>query len=774
MDREDNVEANASGVIEEELKRLERGEPHSLTSPESLEGDDVAVRALAEVVGRAGRNEDDSSDKKTASESTQLTNGRRGTGEGNDARGRNIRTPENGESEDNEEDGGEDEEGEDHHRNKHDEEDEDEDEGNGIGSADAVRKATPEELARLLNGRVFSVYGRTEAAKDVRQMVKDLGGEVVSKMKPGVIALVRSASSAVPQEYEDAYSFDLIYYVHSHGVLPDFTTFKIKKPPSLPGNVKINSSVLAMGHKDGKPGEGPVKPDSSIAGSSQLPPAPIANLPEHDQEGWNNAGANGVEFKTPKKRSSKFTPQEDEAIIDLIRRNPYLRSTHSFYAQIARLPMLSNHTGNSIRFRFRKILSKRLKWVYKVDPTTNEIQINPETHYPIKVDHLPGLLKSQYTAQEDYNLCKRVLDYRENPSATSKRKLDSNSVPEAVFQKMAQEYPRHSAMSWRDRYRKFASVYGLQKYVDYYDKCAADGDTPHPMKNLSSRAGNRRGSGSRRTRASSSGSSDRKRRKIVTQPTASSTNGISDLGAVKIQELARETAEQKQKSGISDAEAAAVNDAATAEAVAAAQVAQMAATKVKSEAENDKDNEDNNSISGGDHGVGQSANLFEDADEMKALNIDFTGSINPHGSLMGNVTLSSLKKAEPDPIEDRKHANAEEIVKDIEDLFGDFGSNITSSDELFKAIHAKTGFSIAWLNYWFDCSCGMFNVFLDAVQNYLKTGELIMENHPGFWTEKQDRMLHDESKLPLLYKLHGEESVNKRRATVLGQPTDEN
>ena len=157
---------------------------------------------------------------------------------------------------------------------------------------------------------------------------------------------------------------------------------------------------------------------------------------------------------------------------------------------------------------------------------------------------------------------------------------------------------------------------------------------------------------------------------------------------------------------------------------------------------------------------------------MKALNIDFTGSLSSHNGLTGTITLSSLEKAEPEPIEDREKVNVEETIKDIEDLFGDFGSDIRSSEQLCEAIHKKTGISAAWLSYWFDCSCGMINVFLDVVQNYLKTGELIMKNHAGFWTEDQDRMLLDESKLPDLYKLHGTESVNKRRAALVGQSSN--
>lgn len=594
-------------------------------------------------------------------------------------------------------------------------------------------------FSHLLEGKTFAIYGKTDAVKDVKMMVESLGAKTTNEMGPGVIPLVRSASTAVPAEFDDGYTFDLIYTIHKNGKIPSLEEFKVKRPPNLPGNVKINTSDLTDAEK--KDREADIK---SVAESLPLPPAPhpaakrTRKASAKSKSGLANADS---EYTTPKKRSSKFTVTEDEAILDLVRRNPYLRSTHSFYAQIAQIPLLSNHTGNSIRFRFRKILSKRIEWVYKVDPATNEIQLDPETNEPIKVKHLPGLLKSQYTAEEDYNLCKAVQDFKENGSSLSTRKRRSEStVPEIVFKQMAEKYPRHSIMSWRDRYRKFASVYGLEKYVKYYDDCIAAGRKPTPMRNLSSRAQSRKRERDSLSVKSEDQNADKKP-KIEDSKREGETNvsvSVSDLGVAQIQELARasvqKSADEEMKDGAS---------------------------------ESSKKQE-----TAADSALSQSANLFEDADEMKALNIDFTGSLSSHNGLTGTITLSSLEKAEPEPIEDREKVNVDETIKDIEDLFGDFGSDIRSSEQLCEAIHKKTGISAAWLSYWFDCSCGMINVFLDVVQNYLKTGELIMKNHAGFWTEDQDRMLWDESKLPDLYKLHGTESVNKRRAALVGQSSN--
>lgn len=71
-----------------------------------------------------------------------------------------------------------------------------------------------------------------------------------------------------------------------------------------------------------------------------------------------------------------------------------------------------------------------------------------------------------------------------------------------------------------------------------------------------------------------------------------------------------------------------------------------------------------------------------------------------------------------------------------------------------------------WLNYWFDCSCGMLGTFIQAIIHYLETGELILNNVSGFWTEKDDELLRLEPENEELLKLHGKDSVTKRKAVL--------
>ncbi|GMF03770.1 unnamed protein product [[Candida] boidinii] len=149
------------------------------------------------------------------------------------------------------------------------------------------------------------------------------------------------------------------------------------------------------------------------------------------------------------KKSIKFTSVEDEVILELIRRNPHLRATHSFFTQIATLPSLSGHTGNSVRFRFRKVITPTLDFVYDVDPKTNELKLDPETKEPVKIQELPELIKSQYTAEEDYVLCSKILNFKQSVSGITPTvaATASSSTSSKVESKESDESKKDEAKS---------------------------------------------------------------------------------------------------------------------------------------------------------------------------------------------------------------------------------------------------------------------------------------------------------------------------------------
>lgn len=221
---------------------------------------------------------------------------------------------------------------------------------------------------------------------------------------------------------------------------------------------------------------------------------------------------------------SLFTREEDEFILDVVRKNPTRRTTHTLYDEISHY--VPNHTGNSIRHRFRVYLAKRLEYVYQVDDEGKLVR--NEDGNLIKTDILPNGLKKKFTSEEDYKLALSVKKqfYRDlyqtdpdtgeslirdddEPSVIAKRQLvmnqdlpqseiptfDKYEVPDdrrgplsrEFFKNFANEMPTHSENAWRDRYRKFVFPYGIDAYLNYYQKCQEEGIVPEAIKNMTNR-----------------------------------------------------------------------------------------------------------------------------------------------------------------------------------------------------------------------------------------------------------------------------------------------
>lgn len=220
---------------------------------------------------------------------------------------------------------------------------------------------------------------------------------------------------------------------------------------------------------------------------------------------------------------ASFTEQEDEFILDVVRKNPTRRTTHTLYDEISHY--VPNHTGNSIRHRFRVYLSKRLEYVYEVDKDGKLVR--DENGNLVRTKVLPPSIKKKFTAEEDYDLAigikkqfyrdlyqidpetgTSLISDEDSPTAIAKRNMtmDPNHVPgtEPSFQDyrvndrrgpIAREFfkhfgeanPTHTENAWRDRFRKFLLSYGIDNYVYYYEREMGDGHDPEPMKNLTNR-----------------------------------------------------------------------------------------------------------------------------------------------------------------------------------------------------------------------------------------------------------------------------------------------
>lgn len=198
------------------------------------------------------------------------------------------------------------------------------------------------------------------------------------------------------------------------------------------------------------------------------------------------------------KTTTKFTPEADKYILEQVRLKPRFRTSHKFFEELSHHELLRGHTGNSVRSRFRAHLEHRLDYVWKTDEYDNLVLDHEGRQIAIPTNSAKTI-KNRFTAEDDYNLCRDIIDHvLANQDADQLKVTDGSyeyplnenkfSVLIVFFDEYARLHPQHSSSSWRDRYRKFARVYGLQKYRDYYLREKDSKEGPQPMKNLTSRA----------------------------------------------------------------------------------------------------------------------------------------------------------------------------------------------------------------------------------------------------------------------------------------------
>ncbi|KTB16982.1 DNA-binding protein RAP1 [Nakaseomyces glabratus] len=248
--------------------------------------------------------------------------------------------------------------------------------------------------------------------------------------------------------------------------------------------------------------------------ASKPPPQNIANKRDIPTK---KVSANTGVSKT------SFTEEEDEFILDVVRKNPMRRTTHTLFDEISHY--VPNHTGNSIRHRFRVHLSKRLDFVYQVDQYGKLVR--DENGNLIKTKVLPPSIKKKFTADEDYELAiaikqqfykdiyqldpvtgQSLISDNDPPARVAKRQMmmDPNvqrgseppfskyrvgtrrgPIAREFFKQFTENHPTHTESAWRDRFRKFLLEYGVDKYIEYYETQKANNDEPEAMKNLTIR-----------------------------------------------------------------------------------------------------------------------------------------------------------------------------------------------------------------------------------------------------------------------------------------------
>lgn len=731
-----------------------------------------------------------------------------------------------------------------------------------------------DEEKGILKNMKFYLPVESVENENIVSMIAACGGEIDNKLDPQTLILIPNNDKPLKNSLNQ-YSYQFIYDTYLKKNAQDLNEYRVGHlTASADGETADESLKINVG-------------DFPISRELTAQTEPAEQNPANDI----NKGKRRI-IKNPnpitKRKSKKFTKEEDDFILDLVRRNPHLRSTHTFFARISQLEPLCGHTGNSIRYRYRKVLSPLLNYVYKIDPETGKPVLDPETNAPVQITEIPSLIKSQYTSEEDYLLCKHILSYKNGDMVFyGKKKQEISQIPEVVFQELNKNNPRHSTMSWRDRYRKFAAKFGLRRYISYYEDCLNQNIQPEPMKNMSSRADrkdykvdvfeneNKRPLKENEGEANKKSKIDIGKSKTVKSKTPMATktgdskssklideksneksiveNMVDPLltsdtvtneeivaaAAGALEELAHASLQQQKshkadsaietlKKEIESGETPSKGEIDTASDVLPSNGNTVCdkneshnhnnsqnnrnendtSNDLTDHTNNARDNADDKEvikIAGTHGGVEQNddgANLFVDAteDEMKQYdialnnaNIDVNtpkkkvnittededneadvGSNNVHENAVGLINVKAddglmdfrqLIEIDPEPLKHRDEIELNTMVRNIHTCFRNFGDGNTPY-ELFKDISDQTGISMLWLNYWFDCSCGMLGTFIQAIIHYLETGELVMNNVSGFWTEKDDELLKIDPENRELLQLHGKDSVTKRKAVL--------
>jgi Myb-like DNA-binding protein RAP1 len=397
-----------------------------------------------------------------------------------------------------------------------------------------------------------------------------------------------------------------------------------------------------------------------------------------------------------------FTDQEDEIILEEVRKNPHRRSTHRLFHEIA--DKIGRHTGNSIRYRYRTHLSNQLKYVYKTAPDGSLIYDAEGKLIPS--EEMPNTLKNKFTAKDDYFLSRAV---KENLSGRSDNgELKDYTLPGKFFEQMAKEFTNHTRAAWRDRYRKFVTPYGIQKYITYYETEIAEGRTPEEIKNYTGRH----------------------LYKSVKKQKQPAENDLDTLVGENLMRHNEELSEEQRQA------------------------------KRRKQNSSDLANDDaSNLFLQGDQS--EISGMFE---SQAAAAVAAASNMSP--SLAENIEdhltedLVTAKFFEFQPLDT--------VIDKMKEIVGrDYNSG--EADQLIDALYEEAGVQKKFGTYIITSVCGDVALIPKYFEMFLKTGQNPPQNVHGVWIQRDDDLLkcadqsNDEKALEFVTKLHGEKRVNLRR-----------
>lgn len=192
-------------------------------------------------------------------------------------------------------------------------------------------------------------------------------------------------------------------------------------------------------------------------------------------------------------KTLRFSPEQDQFILNQVRLNPVERGSHSFFKDLSQYEILSPHNAVSIRSRYRLHLMPKLKWGYKTDKDGNLVYDSNGDKIKVPVEDLP-VRKQKFTAEDDYLMCLKIMEevksnlpeqelkYEQQIKDFRKSRIpDSPRVPVSFFRYTMRSFEQHTYESWRYRYSKVASKVGVQSYIHYYESALKQRQKPYPM-----------------------------------------------------------------------------------------------------------------------------------------------------------------------------------------------------------------------------------------------------------------------------------------------------
>lgn len=336
----------------------------------------------------------------------------------------------------------------------------------------------------------FQISPADPLVHELRDKIESHGGAVVHDDRVGH-NVIRLSTSPVQGEFSSTFVDDSVRLGH----LVDLEVYASRKRGADDLiDAETAAAALQAANKDVLDEELHAGVESEVAAAAAMAAVSEGQTPMSFYTHEDKYNANR---KVPRKKTSKFTIEKDNFIIEAVRKNPRYRTSHRFYDNLAKSEELRGHTGHSVRSRCRVHLLPTLGYVYKTDENGELVYDENGNYIKVPLEDVPKTLKNRFSAHEDHLLCTEVINHvfhnGTNPNAQHKR--DENGffdeklllVGISFFDEFAKRYPNHTSPSWRDRFRKFARAYGVQKYIRDYEESIRNNREPEPMKNMTRR-----------------------------------------------------------------------------------------------------------------------------------------------------------------------------------------------------------------------------------------------------------------------------------------------